>query len=93
MLNHYLSGPTEEQKAGNALGTAFSEILQGSSDPDSPEAQARAKFYGNALGIAGRQVLDSEEGQAALNKAFAQIVLPLTLLAFVAGWYFAKRKQ
>lgn len=95
MLNrHYLAGPTDQaDAAGNALGNMITQALQGgSSDPDSPEAQKAAQFYGNVLGVAGRKVLASDEGQAALNKTFLQVMLPLSLVAFVAGYYYGKKK-
>lgn len=96
MLNrHYLAGPGDPaaDAAGSALGNVVVEMLQGSSDPDSPEAKARAKFYGNVLGIAGRQVLASDEGQAALNKSLMTVVLPLSLLAFAAGYWYSKQRK
>ena len=97
MINrHYLAGPPVDPAAdagGAALGQLFQQVLQGGGgDPDSPQAKNAAKFYGNVLGIGFRQLADSDEGQGALNRAFLTVALPLSIVAFVAGYYFAKRR-
>ena len=84
MLNrHYLSGPDS--------GIDLNTIL-GGGEPGSPQAEKAAAFYGKVLGFGFRDLAASDEGQTAINKAFLQVSLPLSLLAFAAGYWFAKQR-
>ena len=73
------------------IANAFNNALQGGPQ-GSPENKAQVEFFSDVLNLTGQKFVASDKGKAAINNALYGIVVPLTLVGFVAGYLLGKRK-
>lgn len=84
-----LAGPTDP--LSDQISTAITSALQGGPE-GSPEYKQRAAFFSDVLNLTGQKFVESDKGKKAINNALYGIVVPLTLVGFVAGYLLGKRK-
>ena len=84
-----LAGATDP--FADQIATAINNALQGGPQ-GSPENKQRVEFFSDVLNLTGQKFVASDKGKATINNAIYGIVVPLTLVGFVAGYLLGKRK-
>jgi hypothetical protein len=73
------------------ISSAINNALQGGPE-GSPENKQRVAFFSDVLSLTGQKFVESDKGKKAINNALYGVVVPVTLVAFVAGYFLGKRK-
>ena len=73
------------------IANTINNALQGG-PAGSPENKAQVEFFSDVLNLTGQKFVASDKGKAAINNALYGVVVPVTLVAFVAGYLLGKRK-
>lgn len=89
----HLAGPSDPlaNQIADALNNAFQGGPQGSA-----QNKERVEFFSDVLSKTGEKFVESPKGKAALSDTAKQVgygvVVPLSLVAFVAGYLLGKKK-
>lgn len=77
------------------IATQFNQILQGGPE-GSPQRKNQTEFFSDVLSLTGQKFVASEKGKKAVDDAVRGaaygVVVPLALVAFVAGYLLGKKK-
>lgn len=85
-----LAGPTDP--IADQISTAINNALQGG-EQGTPENKQRVEFFSDVLSLTGQKFVESDKGKKAINNAVYGMIVPLSLVAFAAGWFVGRRKK
>ena len=96
MMTQYPYGIGGRHLAGNdplsdQIATTLNNMLQGG-EPGSTEYNQRTEFFSDVLSKTGQKFVDSDKGKQAINRAVYGVMVPLSLVAFVAGYLMGKKR-
>lgn len=96
MMTQYPYGIGGRHLAGNdpladQIATTLNNALQGG-EPGSNEYNQRTEFFSDVLSKTGQKFVDSDKGKQAINRAVYGVMVPLSLVAFVAGYLMGKKR-
>ena len=74
------------------IAATINNALQGGA-PGSPENKQQVEFFSDVLSLTGQKFVESEKGKKAINNAIYGMIVPLSLVAFAAGWFVGRRKK
>jgi hypothetical protein len=85
-----LAGPTDP--ISDQIATTINNALQGG-EPGSPQNKQQVEFFSDVLSLTGQKFVESDKGKKAINNAIYGMIVPLSLVAFAAGWFVGRRKK
>lgn len=98
MLAQYPTGKDNRRIAlagtdpiADQIANVINNSLQGG-PAGSPENKQQVEFFSDVLNLTGQKFVESDKGKKAINNALYGVVVPVTLVAFVAGYLLGKRK-
>ena len=89
----HLAGPDALlDPLADKISDTITLALQGGPE-GSPQRKNQTEFFSDVLSLTGQKFVASEKGKKAINDAVYGMIVPLSLVAFAAGWFIGSRKK